>query len=252
MMRLNRPRLMLGLALGEQGIDAAEVSGGPDGPRLLRHARFEIPAEAGWDHPEKLGAALRVFLNSQGFAARPSSRGLPGRWLLSRPHAIPPTDEATARGMLRLAIERDFPGGGQELVFDAAGQPSADAGSTILLVATPKQRVNSVTTMLEHAGLEVEAISATALTLASASANEVASDQDVLVLTPDGAELAVVRAGRFVRLNDWPPRRASGLALAAEVLAASRPGRWRLRAPGFRGAAVVLTIWNRRALPMRW
>jgi len=193
MIGLGGTRNILGLAIEPRTIHVSELRGS-------RSARFDLPAELNWDNPQKLGDALKQFLATKGFSARHTVVGLPGRWLLTRSQQVPPMDTARSIDMLRLTVEREFPSDARMWIFDVAGNPGAADNATVLLAATPGDRLTKIREAIERAGLDLKSITATALALA-ANCSDPNANQAMLHVTGDGAELAMIQGGRVTMLE---------------------------------------------------
>ena len=127
---------VLGLAIGDRSIFAAEVStggGGGGGGAGGAGERPEARTLGEFTFPEGLsissdataiGAALAEFLREHKFTARTAVIGLPAKWLLVKTKEVPPADESVAADMLRLQAEGEFSSELKDLVFDYAGAPS--------------------------------------------------------------------------------------------------------------------------------
>ncbi len=85
---------------------------------------------------------------------------------------------------MRLAIEREYQADAREWAFDFAGKTSAKEKTSVLLAATPQQRLNQVMAVLEQAKVRVESITSTTLMLALANAKAAASSSAVLGTCP--------------------------------------------------------------------
>ncbi|MCX5662294.1 MAG: PilN domain-containing protein [Planctomycetota bacterium] len=240
---------MLGLAVEERAIAVAEVHASRGERRVALAARFELPADAGWDRPAELGAKLGAFLKERGFTAKRAVVGLPGRWVLIRARTLPPTPAAAVGGVLRLAAEREYPGEASEWALDFAGSTAADAKSSVLLAATPRERLSRLVAAMAGAGLAVERVTATTLALAEADvapragSPSLAGGAALLHLAADGAELAVRSRGTVVALERLSA--GTGPALEGEirrVLAAAVAATSASTAPG------TLLVWNDAAV----
>jgi len=80
---------VLGLAVGERGILACELTRAGAGATATRLAEFEYPAGVSPDDTGQLGKALGEFLRERGFSARRAVVGLPLRWAVVKPKEVP-------------------------------------------------------------------------------------------------------------------------------------------------------------------
>jgi hypothetical protein len=206
----SRYNKVLGLAIGERSILAAELAAGAAGgaqPEVRRLAEFPLPAEASLGgsaaavDPAALGKALGEFLREQKFTARSAVVGLPARWLLFKSKEVPPADSATAADLLRLQAEGEFSSELKDLVFDYAGEASPAAARTVLLVATPRRYVDLVRQVCEAAKVDPVAITSSAAALGVATSRSVGKNAVVLALQPAGAELSAHAGGHTSMLR---------------------------------------------------
>ncbi len=91
-------RDMLGLAIGEKEIHIAEVAASGGTGRVVRCARFAIPAGMSWDKPQELGAKLGMFLSEQKLGTRRAVVGFPGRLGAGQATADTPGGAGRGRG----------------------------------------------------------------------------------------------------------------------------------------------------------
>jgi hypothetical protein len=206
----SRYNKVLGLAIGERSILAAEVATGAAGgapPEVRRLAEFPLPAEASLGgsaaavDPAALGKALGEFLREQKFTSRPAVVGLPARWLLFKSKEVPPADSATAADLLRLQAEGEFSSELKDLVFDYTGEASPAAARTVLLVATPRRYLDLVRQVCEAARIDPVAITSSAAALGVATSRSIGKNAVVLSLQPAGAELSAHAGGHTSMLR---------------------------------------------------
>lgn len=192
---------VLGLAIGERSLLAAEVLGG-DQPRVRRLGEFIYPQGLSLAKPQELGAALKVFLHEGQFTASRTMIGLPAQWLLVKSKQIPRTDPATTAGILRLQAESEFSSDLKDLSYDYL--PTQDHGDgqtqSILLIATPGQYIQGVTALCRAAGLNLRAVLPQGAALASA-ASEAGRNAWILHQHNDRAELSARSGGTVVALR---------------------------------------------------
>ncbi len=136
-MKPSRLNKVLGLALGERSLLAAEVANAAAGPEVRRAAEFVYPDGLSTKDPAALGAALAAFLKDGGFSARAAVVGLPARWLVVKSKDVPPADPATLADLLRLQAEGEFSSELKDLVYDYAADATAGHPTSVLLMATP-------------------------------------------------------------------------------------------------------------------
>ncbi len=183
-------RRSVGLALGERGIVAAEVTGARGRREVVRVAELAFPEGLSWDDPQAVGAHLGQFLRERHVRGRVVV-GLPARWLVTAAHEVPPVGGASLAGMLRLAAEREFSLGSDEMACDYASAPPEGEAGTALLVGTTREQLGAVEAAARGAGLKLRAVTSTGAALALAGS---APADLTAAAAPDGVE--VVRVGR--------------------------------------------------------
>lgn len=201
MMRLGRSKHVLGLALDEHAVHVAEVGPDGEGHAIVRAASLEMGADLSWDRPAGVSEALRRWLGESGCVAREVVAGLPASWVLARPQVLPPTSEAAAIGVMRLAMEREIPGDLREWVGDVEGQASSTEPRTMLLVATSRRRLDQMTEAMAGAGVMLRGVTCTPLALTRATAATGAAMEIVVRMLPEAAEVAVWQGRQIVAMD---------------------------------------------------
>src|SRR5438477_5933290 len=183
-----RSNNFLGVSLGDRSIACAEVA--VNGPRKIvrRMTTFPLTPELSLDKPAALGQALAAFLRQHKFSASRAVVGIPAKWLIALEKEIPPSGEEQARGILLLQAERLAVAESGDMVFDYSGKPDPKAPNKVLLVGCLRQRLDQIEAIFDAAGISVQAITSSTLTLARGVSN---TDDDVpmLVLARQGAEM---------------------------------------------------------------
>ncbi|MGD2174294.1 MAG: hypothetical protein PVJ27_02740 [Candidatus Brocadiaceae bacterium] len=201
----------LGLALGERRVVAAEVEASGGRHRVTRVGEFALAEGASWDEPEEVGSLLGSWLREHGMA-RDAVVGVPGCWLVTARHDVPPVGRDALPGLLRLAAERVFTLPSEQLLCDYASAPSEGVAGEVLLVGARRDRVEAATEAIRAAGGTVRAVAATATALARAGSP---ARQAVTVhLTPDGVEVTLTRGGAVRALRHVSIRQDPGSAAA--------------------------------------
>lgn len=155
----------LGIAVQEGMVRIAEVR---DGGAVVNAGEFEFPKGMGFSKPEALGAALKEYLEAGGFKSRNAVVGLPAMWLMTKSQSVPPSDETTRGGVLRIQAERAFAYDPNDLSVDYIPHGKGATGDTVLLVASLRRRVDQVMRVAMEAGLKVAAVTASSTALAMA------------------------------------------------------------------------------------
>lgn len=210
-----KTKRVLGVAVSERAIHVAELSSTREGARLVRCASFELPKGATWENTNAIGPAFKTFLQESKFEAKTAVVGLSGRWVLVKQMAVPPATAQAAAGILRLAAEREYHADAREWALDYLGEPSSSEKSTVLLAATPRQRMARVLETLAAAELRVSCVTMTTLALANTKPASDAPGGAVLSLASDGVELAVRAGGRVVAVERVPT--TSGPTMDTEI-----------------------------------
>ena len=233
-----RRRKVLGLAMEERTVLAAEVRMSGHRAALGCTAEFPFPDGVSLDDPQRLGRALAEFLRRNGFSARNAVIGVPARWLLSKEKDFPPAGSGALAGMVHLEAERSFATDLDQLMMDYANGSPPGREARVLLVAIARQKADQLLAMSQEAGLRATALVPTSMVLCS-SLRLLSSQSLMLSLRPNHVEL-IVRSGAHCRaIKHLPvtlPVNPEAAAKAASGLAA-----WELALAGE----------LRRAVPMR-
>ena len=225
-----RRKKVLGLALGERSLLAAEVLVAGDKPTVSTVGELAYPEGVSVTSPEELGKLLAGFLRDKGFSARQAVIGLPAKWLVVRPKDIPPADAQTVTEMLRLAAESEFPTDIKDLVFDFTGNVSDQQAKSVLLMATPKKYVDAALALCEAARVSAIGITSSGVALGEATGRVMSNDPLVLAVSSAGAEMTSQAGGassaiRHLRAPDPQPAFASELRRALLTFANGKAGR---------------------------
>jgi len=194
---------MLGLALEERAIVAAEICKTGKSVKLCRTAEFAYPEGLSLDDPQPLGQAFADFLKRRGFSAQTVIAGVPARWLLARQKQFPPAPEAALANMARLEAERTFATDLDHLLVDFAACSDVDTGAQVLLAALKRDRAERIRAMLQAAGLKLKALTATSVVLAAAL-QPVETPFMLLSLRPGHVEIGVCEDGRLRAIRHLP------------------------------------------------
>ena len=225
---------VLGLAVGERGVTACELTRAGAAARASA-AEFVYPAGVAADDWAAIGKALGEFLRQHRIGARRAVVGLPLKWAVVKPKEVPPSSPQALQSMLRLQAERDFAMEPQDLVIEYAGEASPNAQSTVLLLAVPRKRLDGVLKMAEAAGVKVEAVTLSAVALAEATARVTQGEGAVLHVGAGVAELSVQHRGQPRVLRHL--RAPVGAAAAVGGAGIEPPGPEGEGAPGAAGGA---------------
>lgn len=184
---------ILGLALGERSMLVCEAVAGADGAtQITRSAAFVYPADVLPSKPEAFGKALHAFLSSEGFTARAAVVGIPAKWTVTKIKQVPPIDPTLLPDMLRIQAESEFSAELKDLVHDYCGTSDVAAASPVMLVAMQRKHITEIESAAEAAGLNLLAITSTALALGSSGAG----DRLTVTLSPSAIELTAWKNGQ--------------------------------------------------------
>jgi hypothetical protein len=198
-----RHKTVLGLAIGERSLMAAEVAAG-DRLTVQRAAELVYPDGVSPAEAAQFGQLLAAFRKEQGFTARTTVVGLPAKWIVVKQKEVPATDEKTLIDLLRTGAEAEFSSDLKDMVYDFVVSQESVAGKSVLLVAAPKKYIEAVEAACETSKLTPAAITSSALVLGEATGESSKPGTLVLAISPGGAELTARQNGspsavRYVR-----------------------------------------------------
>ena len=209
-------RRMLGLAMEERRIIAAEVQLSGQRAELRRAAEFNFPQGVSLDDPQPLGKALGEFLRGHRFSAKNAVIGVPARWLLSKEKAFPPASASSLScdrevAMIRLEAERSFATDLDDLLLDYANGretphrsvSTQGNGPRILVMALSRDKGDRLTAMALAAGLKPKALTASSMVLAAAL-RPASPSSVVLAVRPGHVEVCIRSGGRFRAVRHLP------------------------------------------------
>jgi hypothetical protein len=189
-----RQKKVLGIAMGERSLLAAEVVAGDDRPQAVRLAEMVYPEGISLFQPAELAKAVAHFLKDNHFASRSAVIGIPLKWLVAKPKEVPPADDATVAQLLRLEAEAEFSTELKDLVYDFAGDPAAGGASrTVLLAATPRKYIDAIEALCDGARLAPLAITPSAMALGAMTGSSLHDEVLVLAVGATGSELSSQR-----------------------------------------------------------
>jgi Tfp pilus assembly PilM family ATPase len=181
-----RYKMVLGLAIGERSLMAAEIAMG-DRPVVRRVAELEYPAGVSPADAAAFGPLLAGFRKEQGFTTRATVVGLPAKWIVVKQKDVPATDDATLADLLRTGAEAEFSSDLKDLAYDFVTSQESVAGKSVLLVATPKKYIEAVEAACNTAKLTAAAITSSALVLSEATVKATGSAALVRAVSAGGA-----------------------------------------------------------------
>jgi len=195
---------ILGLDIEEHSILAAELRANGKHCEVRSVAEFVFPENVSFDKPAELGQRLHEFLSSNHFSAKNAVIGIPVKWLIMRREEIPPAGADSLASILRIKAERDFSLDYNDLVFDYIGRGRATEKSSLLLVATLRQRIEQLVETSHAAGLTGFSITSSFLVVASAFRQTGFENGYALYIRPNYAEFLVQQNKSVTLLRHIP------------------------------------------------
>jgi hypothetical protein len=161
-------RHILGLAIDDAGVVATEIHVQSGRTEVRRSGELLWGQELTADSAALLGHRLRHFLREQGFSARRAVVGLAAKWVLTKEVEAPAASPDVLAGMLSIQAERAFSLNADDLVFDYCERTGASEKGPILLLAARRQVVHQIQDLAAAAGLQVQAMTISALACSQA------------------------------------------------------------------------------------
>lgn len=156
---------MLGLAIDDSGVVAAEVSIRAGRPEIKHTGLMPFEEKLNSDNAKDLGRQLRHFLRENHLSSKRAVVGIPTKWIVTKEIAAPPAAPDALSGMLGIQAERAFSLNADELIFDYCGKTSSSEKCEVLLVAAQRQVVSQIRELTDAARLKVRAITVSTLSL---------------------------------------------------------------------------------------
>jgi hypothetical protein len=156
---------ILGLAIDDSGVFAAEVSIRAGRPEIKRTGFMQFDEKLSPDNARDLGRRLRQFLRENHLTSKRAVVGIPTKWIATKEIVAPPATADSLAGMLGIQAERAFSLNSDELIFDYCGKTSTSEKSDVLLVAAKRRGISQVKELTDAAGLQVRSITVSTLSL---------------------------------------------------------------------------------------
>src|SRR5689334_1410597 len=153
----------VGIDFGHHTIKAMQLEKAADGWKVTKMATAPTPREAIKDgvitDPSLMGLVLRQMLKEHHISATSAHVAVSGGSVVVRPVRIPKMAEAALRKSMKLEAGRYVPSSADEsyVEFEILGDAD-DAQMDVLVVAAPKDLVETRIKACEEAGLEVESV----------------------------------------------------------------------------------------------
>ncbi|HVL39007.1 MAG TPA: type IV pilus assembly protein PilM [Fimbriimonadaceae bacterium] len=212
---LFKRKAFVGIDLGHHSMKAVQVEKMGGGWKVTRVVNAATPEDAIKDSvvvdPEIVGAALRQLLRDAGISASYANIAVSGGSVVVRSVRIPRMPEATLRKSIKFEASRYVPSSVEDsyIEFEILGQAD-DQQMDVLVVAAPKDVVESRVKACEQAGLEVEAVDVEAFAayrslIEAGMLQEYAEDTIALVdIGASTTNMSVIRKGVFAMTRSIP------------------------------------------------
>ncbi|MBX3097484.1 MAG: type IV pilus assembly protein PilM [Fimbriimonadaceae bacterium] len=199
---------IVGLDLGARLIKAMQIDRTNTGWKVSRTAYIQTPKDAIKEgvviDPEAVGTALRQMLREQKFQATNAVIGVAGASVIVRLVRIPKMPEATLRKSIKFEASRYVPSSIEDsfIEFEILGE-SSDGQMDVLIVAAPRDVVETRLKACEVAGLEVDCVDVEAFAMYRSlieASEEGTVSGDVIALVDVGAQttkVSVINRGVF-------------------------------------------------------
>lgn len=207
-MRLFAKRTTLGLDIGSHSIKAAQLQVQGSGIKVTRLAEYPTPPNSIRDGVvvdiEPVAEAIKSLLKENAISATHAVVAAAGGSVLVRPVAFPRMPEATLRKTIRFEASRYVLGSPEDcfIEFEIIGNIDGDR-MNVLIVAAPKDIVESRIKACELAGLQVDIVDVEAFAMYRSLVEnfaDVDASQEGVALVDIGAtttNVSVVHKGVF-------------------------------------------------------
>lgn len=205
----------VGLDLGARVLKVMQIERSGGGWRITRVAEGPTPPQTIKDgivvDPEAVGMALRSILRESKIHATSAVIGAAGASVIVRSVRIPKISEATLRKSIKYEASRYVPSSIEDsfIEFEILGE-TADNQMDVLIVAAPRDVVESRLKACEFAGLEVEVVDVEAFAMYRSLVEADESGQfaeETIALVDVGAHttnVSVVSRGIFAMTRSIP------------------------------------------------
>ncbi len=215
-------RTILGLAIDEFGIVAAEVSARAGRPEIRHVGQLTFSEKLSSENVNDRAGQLKTFLRTNHFSAKHAVIGIPLKWTVAKEMTAPAANAEAVAGMLGIQAERAFSLNANELIFDYYGSTSTTESSRVMLLAARRQMVEEIKTMAVSAGLHLEAVTVSALAFGSGRSSDVSRQLYGLYARPTYCEFWSQSNGRLQTLRHVPiPNPNGSSADPTDVLTAA-------------------------------
>ena len=205
-------RTLLGLAIDEFGIVVAEVVARAGRPEVRRVGQLAFEGKLSAETARELGQQLRQFLRANHFSSRHAIIGIPTKWIVAKEIVAPPASADAVVGLLSIQAERAFSLNASELIFDYFGGTSASESRKVMLLAARHQIVSEIKELAAAAGLQVQAVTVSALAFGKAFPEAGSEARYGLYACPTYCEFWSQANGRLRSIKHVPIAGVNGTA----------------------------------------
>lgn len=177
---------LLGLAIRKNRLTAALARRINGAIRFSSQSSVDLSSSPWTDAPERAGQEIRTFLDRQGIRENRCLLCLPLNIAMTMSVKIPDLSAGDLQSYLELQAESEFPFGIEDLQLASAVYRAPDPSRHATLAAIPKNRIEQIQRVLQHARLRPVSL---VLGLAPAAAGN--NPQLVLDVQPDHVDLSV-------------------------------------------------------------
>ncbi len=183
---------LLALEWDQRSVRAVEAELGRNGPRALHALNWHWPEQIDpLEAPEEAGSLLREQLDQRGIRAREVLVALGRNEVVLRRLQLPPVPDEELPALVRLQAEMKVSAALEQLMLDFLPLPwsAEDDQREVLLVETPREKVEAIQAVLAAAGRETRQVSITPVALTellqrASDAETAPADQGQLVVWP--------------------------------------------------------------------
>lgn len=177
---------LLGLAIRGNRLTAAFAKRINGAARFSSHATVDLSSSPWTDDPELVGQEIQAFLDQQEIRETRCLLCLPLNIAMTVSVEIPDLSDSDLQSYLELQAESEFPLGIEDMQLASAVYRAPDQSRWATLAAIPKNRIEQIQQVLQHARLRPVSL---VLGLAPPAAGN--NPQLVLVVQPDHVDLNV-------------------------------------------------------------
>lgn len=213
-MTLLGKRVAVGLDIGSHRIKALQIERAGTNWRVVRRAQAPTPPECVRDgvvvDPKVLGETIRAMLRDAKIPATSACIAAAGGAVFVRPVTFPKMPEAVLRKSIRFEASRYVPGSVDDSYVEFEILSTEGEQMTVLMVAAPKDIVESRIAACEEAGLDVDVVDVEvfaayrALLEASIDFDPKATTVGIVDIGANSSSVSIVHQGIFAMNRSIP------------------------------------------------